>query len=60
MTDFLEVIVVGSTTVIIFAIIFGFILMMRYLSYKERKAIAEANGRFAERDEITEKEPLNE
>ena len=51
MADFLEAVVAGFTVISIFAIVFGFVVAMRYFKYKERKAIAEANGR------LTEKEP---
>ena len=51
MADIIEALVAGFTVVSIFTIVFGFALTMRYFKYKERKAIAEANGR------LTEKEP---
>ena len=54
MSDILEGLVVAITIGSIFFIIFSFIAVMRYISYKEKKAIAEANGR------LTEKEPYNE
>jgi NADH:ubiquinone oxidoreductase subunit H len=51
MGDFLEALVVAFTILSLFTIIFGFALTMRYFKYKERKAIAEVNGR------LTQKEP---
>jgi hypothetical protein len=50
MADILEAVVAGFTVVSLFAIVFGFVLAMRYFRYKERKAIAEANGRLAEKE----------
>ena len=50
MTEFLETMIVGATLIILFAIVFGFVLTMRYLKYKERKVIAEVNGRIAQKE----------
>jgi hypothetical protein len=50
MADFLEAVVAGFTVVSLFMIVFGFVLAMRYFKYKERKAIAEANGRLSEKE----------
>lgn len=51
MADVLETLVAGFTVVSLFMVVFGFVLTLRYLKYKERKAIAEANGH------VTQKEP---
>ena len=53
MAGVIESLVAGFTVIGLFMIVFGFGLTMRYFRYKERKAIAEANGRLAE------KEPTN-
>lgn len=50
MTDVLEALVAGFTIVSLFTIVFGFVLTMRYFRYKERKAIAEANGRISQKE----------
>ena len=50
MGDFLEALVVAFTTITLFTIVFGSVLAMRYFRYKERKAIAEANGRLAQKE----------
>jgi hypothetical protein len=50
MADFLEAMVAGFTVISMFTIVFGFVLAMRYFKYKERKAIAEANNRFVEKE----------
>ena len=54
MADVLEGLVVGFTVISLFAIVFGFVLTMRYFRYKERKAIAEANGRLAQKEPTDE------
>lgn len=50
MTDVLEALVAGFTIVSLFTIVLGFVLTMRYFRYKERKAIAEANGRISQKE----------
>jgi hypothetical protein len=50
MGEFLESLVVAFTVLSLFTIVFGFVLTMRYFKYKERKAIAEANGRFPQKE----------
>jgi hypothetical protein len=50
MADLIEALVAGFTVISLFTIVFGFVLAMRYFRYKERKAIAEANGRLPEKE----------
>lgn len=49
-SDLIEGLVVAFTIGSIFFIVFGFIALMRYISYKEKKAIAEANGRLTQKE----------
>jgi hypothetical protein len=46
--------VAAFTVITLLAMILCFVLLMRYFKYKERQAIAEANGR------PTQKEPTDE